>query len=105
MVNIYDSKCFGGFSIYMDKSASLSFFQFTGFCRVFLWFKEYLQAKPFPLFNLKDLYRVNYLIPYFRFTWFLQGLGSLSSVMYVLFILFGQYLHDNDIHMTLAHKV
>ena len=103
MVNIYDSKCFGGFFIYMDKSAS--FFQFTGFCRVFLWFKEYLQAKPFPLFNLKDLYRVNYLIPYFRFTGFLQGLGSLSSVMYVLFILFGQYLHDNNIHMTLAHKV
>ena len=74
------------FSLYRVKLVSL-----------FLWFKEYLQAKPFPLFNLKDLYGVNNLIPYFRFTGFLQGLGSLSSVMYVLFTLFGQYLHDDDL--------
>lgn len=83
-------------------------FHFIGYlqgqiCPFFFWLKKYLQAKSFPLLNLNDLYRVNYLIPYFRFTGFLQGLGSLSSVMYVLFTLCGQYLHD--IYMNLAHKV
>ena len=47
-----------------------------------------------------------FLRPYkfalFWFTGFLQGLGSLSSVIYVLFTRFGQYLHA--IYMTLAHK-
>ena len=84
----------------------LPFFSLQGFAGFFSDLRSiYRPSHSFPLFNLKDLYRVNYLIPYFRFTGFLQGLGSLSSVMYVLFMLFGQYLHDNDIHMTLAHKV